>query len=122
MTRNDSPPFENHVNVPAFLRDDAGPVFGAPWQAAVFAITLALHEHGLFTWAEWAEYLGSAIRDAQAGGDPDRGDTYYGHWLTALERIATAKGWVTFDALLQRRNAWSDAARRTPHGMPIELR
>ncbi|MFP4593204.1 nitrile hydratase accessory protein [uncultured Ralstonia sp.] len=101
--------------------DGAAPVFGAPWQAAVFAMTLALHERGLFTWSEWAAHLGAAIRDAQAAGDPDHGDTYYDHWLTALERLATEKAWVTGDLLQQRRQAWDEAARRTPHGKPIQL-
>ena len=60
-------------------------------------MTLALHARGVFTWPEWAATLADAIRDAQAQGDPDHGDTYYTHWLTALERIATAKGCVTRD-------------------------
>jgi nitrile hydratase accessory protein len=107
--------------LPDLPRDEAGPVFRAPWQAAAFAMTLALHERGVFTWQEWAAHLGDAIHAAQAAGDPDRGDTYYAHWLTALERIATAKGCVTQDSLLERRNAWDAAARRTPHGQPIEL-
>jgi nitrile hydratase accessory protein len=78
--------------LPDLPADAAGPVFDAPWQAQAFAMTLALHERGLFTWAEWADYLNRAIADAQAAGDPDRGDTYYAHWLTALERISAAKG------------------------------
>jgi nitrile hydratase accessory protein len=98
------------------------PVFDAPWQAQAFAMTLALHERGLFTWAEWADYLNRAIADAQAAGDPDRGDTYYAHWLTALERISAAKGLVTAGMLSNRRAAWDEAARSTPHGQPIELR
>jgi nitrile hydratase accessory protein len=84
-------------------------------------MTLALHERGVFTWPEWAATLADAIRDAQAHGDPDRGDTYYTHWLTALERIATAKGCVTREGLIRRKDAWDAAARRTPHGQPIEL-
>ncbi|HEY3595924.1 MAG TPA: nitrile hydratase accessory protein [Paraburkholderia sp.] len=109
------------AHLPGLPRDEAGPVFSAPWEAAAFAMTLALHERGLFTWAEWAEHLNHAIHDAQAAGDPDLGNTYYAHWLTALERIATAKGCVTSDVLLARRHAWDEAARRTPHGRPIEL-
>ncbi|HEY1997271.1 nitrile hydratase accessory protein [Paraburkholderia sp.] len=107
--------------LPELPCDGAGPVFNAPWQATAFAMTLALHERGTFTWAEWADYLHGAIRDAQAAGDPDHGDTYYAHWLTALERISTAKGLVKRDMLAQRRNEWDAAARHTPHGQPIEL-
>ncbi|MBB5404766.1 MULTISPECIES: nitrile hydratase accessory protein [Paraburkholderia] len=107
--------------LPGLPRDDAGPVFSAPWEAAAFAMALSLHERGVFTWAEWAAQLADAIRDAQAQGDPDHGDTYYVHWLTALEQIATAKGCLTRDALVERKNAWDVAARRTPHGRPIEL-
>ena len=112
---------ELRAALPALPCDDAGPVFSAPWEAQAFAMTLALHRRGMFTWTEWAHCLNQAIRDAQAAGDPDRGDTYYRHWLTALERISTIKGLVTDDMLLQRRNAWDAAARRTPHGQPIEL-
>jgi nitrile hydratase accessory protein len=109
------------AHLPELPRDGDAPVFNAPWEAAAFAMTLALHRRGVFTWAEWAAYLHDAIHDAQRAGDPDRGDTYYRHWLTALERIAAAKGCVTNDGLLERRDAWDRAARRTPHGQPIEL-
>lgn len=112
---------ELYAHLPELPRNETGPVFGAPWQAAAFAMTLALHQRGVFTWAEWAQTLHTAIRDAQAAGDPDRGDTYYAHWLTALERITAAKGCVTPDGLRDRQHAWDAAARRTPHGQPIEL-
>jgi nitrile hydratase accessory protein len=112
---------ELRAALPALPCDDAGPIFNAPWEAQAFAMTLALHERGMFTWAEWATCLNEAIRDAQAAGDADHGDTYYSHWLTALERISTTKGLVTDDSLLRRRDAWDAAARRTPHGQPIEL-
>ncbi|MFB9124060.1 nitrile hydratase accessory protein [Paraburkholderia dipogonis] len=112
---------ELRAALPALPCDDAGPVFNAPWEAQAFAMTLALHERGMFSWSEWAVCLNEAIRDAQAAGDADHGDTYYAHWLTALERISTIKGLVTDDSLLRRRSAWDAAARRTPHGQPIEL-
>ena len=107
--------------VPGIPRGPDGPVFNEPWEAQVFAMTLALHKRGLFTWPEWAETLGAEIKRAQASGDPDAGDTYYRHWLAALERIVAAKG-VTDDATLaDHRDAWGRAAHRTPHGDPIEL-
>jgi len=98
------------------------PVFAEPWQAQAFAMAVALHQRGLFTWPEWAEALTKQIAAAQAGGDADLGDTYYRHWLAALETLVAAKGASSPDELARYRNAWDHAADRTPHGQPIELR
>jgi len=97
------------------------PVFAAPWQAHAFAMTVRLYERGCFTWTEWAACLSAEIAAAQARGDPDRGDTYYDHWLAALEKMVTAKGLVPAADLATRRDAWDAAARATPHGEPIVL-
>jgi nitrile hydratase accessory protein len=106
---------------PGIPRDDDGPVFREPWEAQAFAMTLALHDRGVFTWPEWAAALAAAIKRAQAAGDPDTGDTYYHHWLAALEGLVAEKG-VTDTATLSRyHDAWDRAADRTPHGTPIEL-
>jgi nitrile hydratase accessory protein len=107
--------------IPSIPRDEEGPVFRQPWEAPAFALALLLHEAGLFAWNEWARTLGEEIAAARAAGDPDRGDTYYRHWLAALERILAEKG-VTNPAQLERhRRAWRHAAGRTPHGAPIAL-
>jgi len=108
--------------VPGIPRDAEGPVFREPWEAQAFAMTLALHERGLFSWPEWAATLGEEIKRAQAAGDPDTGETYYRHWLNALERIVAAKGLADVTMLARYRHAWHHAADRTPHGTPIELR
>jgi nitrile hydratase accessory protein len=107
--------------VPGIPRDDAGPVFREPWEAQAFAMALALHERGLFTWTEWAATLADQIKRAQAEGDPDTGETYYRHWLATLERLVAEKGVTTSETLHRYRDAWDHAADRTPHGMPIEL-
>ena len=107
--------------IPGLPRDRDGPVFKAPWEAQAFAMALALHKRGLFTWPEWAATLGAEIKRAQAAGDPDRGDTYYRHWLAALERLVAEKGVADASTLARYRNAWDHAADRTPHGAPIEL-
>lgn len=107
--------------VPGIPRDDEGPVFREPWEAQAFAMTLRLYQQGLFTWLEWADTLTAEIERAQAAGDPDTGETYYLHWLAALERIVAEKG-VTDGATLGRyRDAWRRAADRTPHGEPVLL-
>jgi nitrile hydratase accessory protein len=108
--------------LPIPLNDSGGPVFQEPWQAQAFAMTLKLHDRGAFTWSEWAHYLGREIQVAQACGDPDLGDTYYLHWLAALERIVADKGLLGATDLARRKEEWADAARSTPHGQPIELR
>lgn len=98
------------------------PVFNAPWEAQAFAMAVALHERGAFSWSEWAATLAAVIAEVKARGEDDTGERYYEHWLTALERLARRKGLVSADALEARRDAWDRAARATPHGHPIELR
>ena len=108
--------------VPGLPCDSDGPVFREPWEAQAFAMTLALHRRGLFTWPEWAATLGAEIKRAQEAGDPDTGETYYRHWLKALERLVAEKGIASQDTLARYYRAWDHAADRTPHGLPIELR
>ncbi len=108
--------------LPDLPRDDEGPVFREPWEARAFAVALALHERGVFTWPEWASALADEIKRAQAAGDADSGDTYYQHWLATLETLVAAKGVAPTDMLHQYRDAWDHAADRTPHGSPIELK
>ena len=108
--------------LPGLPRDADGPVFREPWQAQAFAMTLALHERGVFTWTEWAVTLARYIDAARVRGESDLGDTYYAHWLAALEAIVAAKGVGSATELGRYRSAWDHAADRTPHGRPIELR
>jgi len=106
---------------PAWPGSGDAPVFREPWEAHAFAIVLRLHERGLFSWPEWADALAAQITAAQARGDQDLGDTYYWHWLSALEAIVAAKGASSPAELERYRDAWDHAADRTPHGQPIEL-
>ena len=101
--------------------DGSGPVFREPWEAQAFAMAVSLRARGLFTWPEWAEALARQIALAQAAGDVDLGDTYYRHWLAALETLVASKGASDVDELARYRMAWDRAADRTPHGQPIEL-
>ncbi|HEY4141676.1 MAG TPA: nitrile hydratase accessory protein [Pseudolabrys sp.] len=107
--------------VPGVPQDEEGPVFHEPWEAQAFAMTMALYERGLFTWPEWAATLAAEIKRAQAAGDPDTGETYYSHWLAALEKIVAEKGVTTAHDLHRTRDAWDHACDRTPHGQPIVL-
>ncbi|HUK00999.1 MAG TPA: nitrile hydratase accessory protein [Steroidobacteraceae bacterium] len=99
----------------------SGPVFREPWEAQAFAMAVALHERGLFTWPEWAQALALQIAAAQQAGDADLGDTYYRHWLATLESLVAAKGASSLTELTRYQRAWDHAADRTPHGQPIDL-
>ena len=109
------------AKLPQIPHDAVGPVFREPWEAQAFAMTLALHARGVFTWPEWAATLGEEIRRAQAEGDPDTGETYYRHWLAALARMVAAKGIADTATIARYEAAWDRACDRTPHGRPIEL-
>ena len=107
--------------VPSIPHDAGGPVFREPWEAQAFAMALALHARGVFTWTQWAATLAEEIKRAQAAGDPDTGETYYRHWLNTLERLVAEKGVTDAATLARYQHAWDHAADRTPHGLPIEL-
>ncbi|MEW6640797.1 MAG: nitrile hydratase accessory protein [Pseudomonadota bacterium] len=107
--------------IPSIPRDAEGPVFRAAWEAQAFAMALALHERGVFTWTEWAAALAREIKDAQAAGDPDTGETYYRHWLATLEKLVAEKQVASTATLHRYRDAWDHAADRTRHGQPIVL-
>jgi nitrile hydratase accessory protein len=111
----------NVSSLPLLPRDAEGPVFREPWEAQAFALAVRLQEQGLFTWDEWAQALGAEITAAQGSGDADLGDTYYRHWLSALERLVVAKGAASRTGLQDTRDAWDRAAKATPHGQPIVL-
>ena len=108
--------------VPGLPQGEDGPVFREPWEAQAFAMALSLHQRGLFTWPEWTATLAEEISRAQRAGDPDTGETYYHHWLNALERLVAEKGVADRPTLTRYRDAWERAAEATPHGAPILLK
>lgn len=103
-------------------QDEAGPVFAEPWQAQAFAMAVRLSEQGHFTWPEWAATLADELKSAADRGEPDDGSHYYEHWLVALERLVTSKALLNSEEMLDRKEAWADAYRHTPHGKPVTLR
>ena len=117
-----TPESEALAALPRLPRDKGGPVFAEPWQAQAFALAVKLSDAGHFTWKEWAAALAGELAAAAERGEPDDGSQYYDHWLAALETLVTAKGLTDSDALAERKEAWADAYRHTPHGKPVELR
>ena len=106
--------------VPEALKQEADPVFAEPWQAHAFAMTIALHQNGLFSWDEWASTLGAVIGDHR-DQDDRQGGKYYEFWLAALEQIVAQKGAADTTGLSDLKAAWAQAYRNTPHGQPVVL-
>jgi nitrile hydratase accessory protein len=92
--------------------------FDKPWQAQAFALTVALHQRGLFSWTEWAEALSAEVGQPDAAPD---GHDYYDHWLRALEKLIAARGLAPTSEVDALSAAWRRAAHATPHGEPILL-
>jgi nitrile hydratase accessory protein len=116
------PDEERLAGLPSLPRDEGGPVFAEPWQAQAFALAVRLSAQGHFTWKEWAAALAEELKAAADRGDPDDGSRYYEHWLAALERLVAAKGLSNPGEMLDRKHAWADAYRHTPHGRPVVLK
>lgn len=115
-------PSEQLDTLPRLPRDEGEPVFAEPWQAQAFALAVTLSELKHFTWNEWADVLAQELKADAARGEPDDGSRYYHCWLAALERLVVAKQLSDPATLLARKEAWSEAFRHTPHGMPVELK
>lgn len=101
--------------------DGRAVAFAQPWQARAFAIAVLASRQGCFTWSEWTHALGrelQSVADADPGGVAER---YFDCWLLALQSLLIGKGALGQTELHERRDAWEDAYRRTPHGMPVNL-
>lgn len=81
------------------------PVFAAPWEAKAFALVVALHRQGHFTWPEWSAAL---AREIAAAGD-EHGSAYYLRWLGAAEKLVTARALCAPDELDARRSTLAAA-------------
>lgn len=96
-------------------------MFAEPWQAQAFAIAVKLSAEGHFTWTEWTTALGEQLQADVRRGEPDDGSRYFEHWIAALEHLVTGKNLTGLTALSERKEAWADAYRHTPHGQAVEL-
>lgn len=94
------------------------PVFAEPWHAQAFAITVHLHQQGLFSWAEWAESLSRELHKPGRAAD---GSDYFDGWVAALTMLLAQKGVANEAVLLSLQQSWQRAAQATPHGQPIVL-
>lgn len=103
-------------DAPAADRLTAAPAraFSEPWQARAFAIAILASRQGCFTWSEWTQTLS---RELQRASDA----AYFDCWLAALQSLLVGKGAIAPGELSERKQAWENAYRHTPHGAPVRL-
>ena len=93
--------------------------FAEPWQAELFALTVALSDAGRFTWGEWAAAFGATLRHHGAERELDGSSDYYAAWLDALETLLDGTGLAPRDRAAAARARWEAAYLSTPHGQPV---
>ena len=84
------------------------------WRSRYRSKDTSLGKSGRRRWA-------SELKAAADRGEPDDGSKYYEHWVAALERLVTEKRLTDRQTLRERKDAWAEAYRHTPHGKPVEL-
>lgn len=99
---------ETLFSTPDQASDDAV-MFDEPWEAQIFALVVASHEAGVFTWAEWSAALSAQDKIGYRG------------WTVALEQLLTTHDVVQANQVTQLADAWQRAAEATPHGHAIRL-
>ena len=112
-------PLSPLVSSPGLPRSVEGdPVFSEPWQAQAFAMTVRLHEQGVFAWSEWAETLSREVHRTGRAAD---GSDYFECWVSALSGILSERGVAPAPEVAELSHRWQRAAEATPHGSPILL-
>ncbi len=88
--------------------------FDEPWQAQLFALTVALNEAGHFTWSDWTAHFGPRVQSVGAAD-------YWRVWSEALIEMLELKHLSDAPEIAALAARWQAAARATPHGQPITL-
>ncbi len=112
---------QSALEIEPLPRDEGRPIFNDSWEAEAYAIGKLLVAERIVSRKEWYDAIHAEIQAAQKRGDPDRGDTYYQHWMNALERVCIDKGLTDAKTLAEHTRLWGRAVANTPHGAPIEL-
>lgn len=107
--------------IPPLIKDNGEPIFRDSWEAEAFALGNLLVKQGFLTCSEWVDLFSQEIKAAQAQGDPDRGDTYFSHWCSTLERICVERGLTDWDTYEKQVELWRQAVLNTPHGVPLAI-
>ena len=95
--------------------------FDDPWQAQLFALTVALSEAGHFSWPDWTVAFGATLKAQGAERSLDGAADYYSAWLDTLEVLLARTGAAPAAEAAAMKAAWERAYLSTPHGQPVRL-
>ncbi|MGC6392084.1 MAG: nitrile hydratase accessory protein [Alphaproteobacteria bacterium] len=95
--------------------------FAEPWQAQIFAVTVALNEAGFFSWQEWADVFSTQLADSKQklARGLDGSDDYFACWENALKLLIKSKDIVAETVWDDAMEKWRAAYMKTPHGQPV---
>ena len=96
-------------------------VFETPWHAELFAITVHLHNKGVFCWPDWTARFSHALAIAGAHHSLDGSNDYYDVWLDTFIQFMAEQGVTDEIAIDGMSEKWRKAFLHTPHGMPVTL-
>ena len=88
--------------------------FDEPWQAQLFALTVALNEAGHVSWPDWAARFGPRVQTAAASA-------YWQVWSETLVGLLEELQIAETEDIRRLARQWQAAAAATPHGQPIAL-
>lgn len=92
----------------ALPRKNGELVFEASWEARAFGLAVALNEGGIYAWRDFSQGLAAETAAAEHSGVHS---TYYQRWLETLEKLAVAKGLLTFEELETRTIEYASGVR-----------
>lgn len=95
--------------------------FDDPWQAQLFALTVALADAGHFSWSDWTQAFGATLKRRGESRPQDGGADYYAAWLETLEAFLDRTGLARQAEAQGMKAAWERAYLSTPHGQPVRL-
>lgn len=98
------------------------PVFEQPWHAQLFALSVALHAQGLFSWPDWTKRFGARLKHNGADHELNGGDDYFTAWLETLEALLVERDPKDKRQLSDLHATWAEAYLSTPHGSPVAIK
>ncbi len=111
--------------IPGITDGDTAPHFFAPWQAKLFAMTVALNEAGVFGWDSWAAAFGARLKQdtrlPDRAASADHAAQYFTAWADTFEALLAEARLTDADAIRAATRTWQRAALATPHGTPIRF-